>query len=81
MLALRWAGSPLLLRTLMLMLVKLSRWVGGAMVVHHLVLWRSTTGWWYLGAAQEPKLALHHLKPVVGLKMLSCLGEERWVRS
>jgi hypothetical protein len=27
------------------MLVLLSRWVGGAVVVHRLVLWRSTTGW------------------------------------
>jgi hypothetical protein len=46
-LMLRWAGSPLLLRTLMLMLVlvRLSRWVGGAVVVHHPVLWRSTSGW------------------------------------
>jgi hypothetical protein len=31
----------------------------------------------YLGAVQEPKLGLHHPKPVVGLKRLSCLGEER----
>jgi hypothetical protein len=35
----------------------------------------------HLGAAQEPELELHHLKPVVGLKRLSCLGEDRWVRS
>jgi hypothetical protein len=41
-LALRWAGSPLLL--FMLVVVLLTRWVGGAMVVHHLILGRSTTG-------------------------------------
>jgi hypothetical protein len=35
----------------------------------------------HLGAAQEPKLGLHHLKPVVGLKRLSCIGEERRMRS
>jgi hypothetical protein len=35
----------------------------------------------YLGAAQEPKLGLHHPKPVVSLKSLSCLGEERRVHS
>jgi hypothetical protein len=29
----------------MLVLLRLSRWVGGAVVVHHPVLWRSTTGW------------------------------------
>jgi hypothetical protein len=40
--ALRWAGSPLLLRTLMLVLV--SRWIGEAMVVHHPVLQGSTPG-------------------------------------
>jgi hypothetical protein len=45
MLALRWAGSPLLLRMLMLVLVLLLRWVGGVVVVHRLILWRSTTGW------------------------------------
>jgi hypothetical protein len=39
------AGSPLLLWTLMLVLLRLSRWVGGAVVVHHPVLQRSTTGW------------------------------------
>jgi hypothetical protein len=38
-------------------------------------------GFLHLGAAQEPKLGLHHLKPVVGLKRLSCLGEERRVHS
>jgi hypothetical protein len=32
-------------------------------------------------AAQEPILGLHHLEPVVGLKRLSCLGEERRMRS
>jgi hypothetical protein len=31
-------GSPLLLWMLLLVLVRLSRWVGGAMVVHRLVL-------------------------------------------
>jgi hypothetical protein len=35
----------------------------------------------HLGAAQEPELGLHHPKPVVGLKRLSCLGEERRVCS
>jgi hypothetical protein len=30
---------------LMLVLLLLSRWVGGAMVVHHLVLRRRTVGW------------------------------------
>jgi hypothetical protein len=35
----------------------------------------------HLGAAQEPELGLHHPKPVVGLKRLSCLSEERWVSS
>jgi hypothetical protein len=35
----------------------------------------------HIGAAQEPKLGLHDLKPVVGLKRLSCLGEERRMRS
>jgi hypothetical protein len=34
-----------------------------------------------LGAAQESELGLHHLKPVVGIKRLSCLGDERRVRS
>jgi hypothetical protein len=28
---------------------------------------------------QEPKLGLDHLKPVIGLERLSCLGEERRV--
>jgi hypothetical protein len=40
---LRWVGSPLLLRTLLLVLG--SRWIGGAVVVHHPVHQRSTTGW------------------------------------
>jgi hypothetical protein len=44
-LALRWVGSPLLLRTLMLVLVQRSRWIGGAVVVHRPVLQGSTTGW------------------------------------
>jgi hypothetical protein len=35
----------------------------------------------HLGAAQERELGLHHPKLVVGLKRLSCLGEERRVRS
>jgi hypothetical protein len=42
-LMLRWAGSPLLLRTLMLVLGL--RWIGGAVVVHRPVLQRSATGW------------------------------------
>jgi hypothetical protein len=29
----------------MLVLLRLSRWVGGTVVVHHPVLQRSTTGW------------------------------------
>jgi hypothetical protein len=35
----------------------------------------------HFGATQEPKLGLHHPKPMVGLKRLSYLGEERRVRS
>jgi hypothetical protein len=35
----------------------------------------------HLSAAQESELRLHHPKPVVGLKRLSCLSEERWMRS
>jgi hypothetical protein len=35
----------------------------------------------HLDAEQEPELGLHHPKLVVGLKRLSCLGEERRVRS
>jgi hypothetical protein len=31
----------------------------------------------HLNAVQEPKLGLHHPKPVVSLRRLSCLGEER----
>jgi hypothetical protein len=44
-------------------------------------LLRDEEGLLHLSAAQEPKLGLHHPKPVVGLKRLSCLGEERRVRS
>jgi hypothetical protein len=44
-------------------------------------LLRGEEGLLHLGAAQEPELGLHHPKPVVGLKRLSCLGEERRVRS
>jgi hypothetical protein len=33
----------------------------------------------HLSAAQEPKLRLHHPKPVIDLERLSCLGEERRV--
>jgi hypothetical protein len=44
-------------------------------------LLRGEEGLLHLGAAQEPKLGLHHLKPVVGLKRLSRLGEKRWVHS
>jgi hypothetical protein len=39
----------------------------------------SEEGLLHFGAAQEPKLGLHHPKPVIGLKRLSCLGEERRV--
>jgi hypothetical protein len=35
----------------------------------------------HLGVAQESKHGLHHPKPVVGLKKLSCLGEERLMHS
>jgi hypothetical protein len=41
-LVLRWAGSPLLLLTLVLLLM--TRWVGGAVMVHHPVPRRSTAG-------------------------------------
>jgi hypothetical protein len=44
-------------------------------------LLRGEEGLLHLGAAQEPKFGLHHPKPVVGLKRLSCLSEERQVRS
>jgi hypothetical protein len=44
-------------------------------------LLRGEEGLLHFGAAQEPKLGLHHPKPVVGLKRLSCLSEERWMRS
>jgi hypothetical protein len=44
-------------------------------------LLRGEEGLLHLGAAQEPKLGLHHPNSVVGLKRLSCLGEERRVRS
>jgi hypothetical protein len=33
----------------------------------------------HLNVVQEPKLGLHHLKPVIGLKRLSYLSEERRV--
>jgi hypothetical protein len=33
----------------------------------------------HFGAAQEPKLGLQHPKSMIGLKRLSCLGEERRV--
>jgi hypothetical protein len=46
-----------------------------------LQLLRGEEGLLHLGAAQEPELELHHPKLVVGLKRLSCLGEERWVHS
>jgi hypothetical protein len=35
----------------------------------------------HLGAAQEPELGLHHPKQVVSLQRLSCLSEERRMRS
>jgi hypothetical protein len=35
----------------------------------------------HFGVAQEPKLGLHDPKLVVGLKRLSCLGEEQRMRS
>jgi hypothetical protein len=44
-------------------------------------LLRDEEGLLHFGAAQEPKLGLYDSKPVVGLKRLSCLGEERRMRS
>jgi hypothetical protein len=44
-------------------------------------LLRGEEGLLHFGAAQEPELGLHHPKPVVSLKRLSCLGEERRVCS
>jgi hypothetical protein len=44
-------------------------------------LLRDEEGLLHLGVAQEPKLGLHHPKLVVGLKRLSYLGEEWWMRS
>jgi hypothetical protein len=44
-------------------------------------LLRGEEGLLHFGATQEPKLGLHDPKPVVGLKRLSCLGEERRMRS
>jgi hypothetical protein len=35
----------------------------------------------HLGVLQKPELGLHHPKPVVALKRLSCLSEERRMRS
>jgi hypothetical protein len=35
----------------------------------------------HLGAAQEPKLGLHHSKPMISLEGFSSLGEERRVSS
>jgi hypothetical protein len=48
-------------------------------LAHHVQLLRGEEGLLHFSAAQEPKLGLRHLKPVVGLKRLSCLGEERWM--
>jgi hypothetical protein len=42
-------------------------------------LLRDKEGLLHLGAAQEPKLGLHHPKPVIGLKRFSCLSEEQRV--
>jgi hypothetical protein len=42
-------------------------------------LLRGEEGLLHFGVAQEPKLGLHHLKPVIGLERLSCLSEEWWV--
>jgi hypothetical protein len=39
----------------------------------------SVEGLLHLRAVQEPKLGLDHLKPVIGLERLSCLGEEQRV--
>jgi hypothetical protein len=44
-------------------------------------LLRGEEGILHFGAAQEPKLGLHHPEPVVSLKRLSCLGEERRMHS
>jgi hypothetical protein len=40
-------------------------------------LWRSEESLLHLCAAQEPKLELNHMKPMVDLERLSCLSEER----
>jgi hypothetical protein len=50
-----------------------------ASVTLHLL--RDEEGLLHLGAAQELELGLHHPKSVVGLKRLSCLDEERRMRS
>jgi hypothetical protein len=42
-------------------------------------LLHSKEGLLHFGATQEPKLGLHHPKPVISLKRLSCLGKERRV--
>jgi hypothetical protein len=44
MLVLRWAGNTLLLVVLLALVLLLTGWVSGAMVVHHLVPGRSTAG-------------------------------------
>jgi hypothetical protein len=46
-----------------------------------LQLLRDEEGLLHFGAAQEPKLRLHHPKPVVGLKRVFYLGEERRMRN
>jgi hypothetical protein len=33
----------------------------------------------HLYAVQESKLGPNHLKPMIDLERLSCLGEERWM--
>jgi hypothetical protein len=59
-------------------------WVSGSVVSPPctgitMQLLRDEEGLLHLGAAQEPKLRLHHLKLVISLERLSCLGEERRV--
>jgi hypothetical protein len=53
--------------------------VGPPRAVVTMQLLRGEEGLLHLSAAQEPKLGLHHPKPVISLKSLSCLGEERRV--
>jgi hypothetical protein len=52
-------------------------------LAHHALasmqLLRGEEGLLHFSVAQEPKHGLHHLKPVISHKRLSCLSEKRWV--